>query len=59
MDTGSWHSTGGSDQDHPKEKEMQNAKRLSEEALQIAEKRKTKGKGETEWYTLLNAEFFT
>ena len=59
MDTGSWYSTGGSDQDHPKEKEMQNAKRLSEEALQIAEQRKVKGKGETERYTLLNAEFFT
>ena len=38
---------------------MQNAKRLSEEALQIAEQRKVKGKGETERYTLLNAEFFT
>ena len=31
---------------------------MSEEALQIAEKRKdTKGKGEKERYTLLNAEF--
>ena len=36
---------------------MQNAKLLSEEALQIAEKRReTKGKGE-ERYTHLNAEF--
>ena len=35
-----------------------NAKRLSEEALQIAEKRrKTKGKGEKERYTYLNAGF--
>ena len=34
------------------------AKRLSEEALQIAEKRKElKGKGEKESYTHLNAEF--
>ena len=34
------------------------AKWLSEEALQIAEKRKdTKGKGEKERYTHLNAEF--
>ena len=34
------------------------AKRLSEEALQIAEKRKeAKGKGEKERYTHLNAEF--
>ena len=34
------------------------AKRLSEEALQVAEKRKeAKGKGEEERYTHLNAEF--
>ena len=26
MDGGSWHCTGGSDQDHPQEKEMQNSK---------------------------------
>ena len=30
---------------------------LSEEALQIAEKREAKGKGEKERYTHLNAEF--
>ena len=49
---------GGSDQDHPQEKEMQKAKWLSEEALQIAEKRReAKGKGEKETYTHLNAEF--
>ena len=37
---------------------MQKAKRLSEKALQIAEKRKeAKGKGEKERYTHLNAEF--
>ena len=30
---------------------------LSEEALQIAEKREVKGKGEKERYTHLNAEF--
>ena len=38
----------GGDQNHPQEKEMQKAKWLSEEDLQIAvkkEKRKTKGKG--------------
>ena len=34
------------------------AKRLSEEALQIAEKRReAKGKGEKERYTYMNAEF--
>ena len=37
---------------------MQKVKRLSEEALQIAEKRReAKGKGENERYTHLNAEF--
>ena len=33
------------------------AKWLSEKALQIAEKREAKGKGEKETYTHLNAEF--
>ena len=42
----------------PKKKESKEAKWLSEEALQIAEKRKeAKGKGEKERYTHLNAEF--
>ena len=46
------------DQDHPQENEMQKAKWLSEEALQIAVKRReAKGKGEKERYTHLNAEF--
>ena len=57
MDGGSWHCTWGSDQDHPQEKEMQKAKWLSEEALQIAVKRKAKSKGEKERYTHLNGEF--
>ena len=40
------------------EKECKNAKWLSEEDLQIAEKRReAKGKGEMERYTHLNAEF--
>ena len=40
------------------EKEMQKAKWLSEEALQIAEKgREVKGKGEKERYTHFKAEF--
>ena len=57
MDGGSWHCTGGSDQDHRQEKEMETSKWLSEEALQIAEKRREmKGKGEKERYTHLNAE---
>ena len=56
---GSWHCTGGSDQDHPQEKEMQKGKiGLSEEALQIAVKwREVKSKGEKERYSHLNAEF--
>ena len=42
----------------PKEKKCKKAKWLSEETLQIAEKRKeVKGKGEKERYTYLNAEF--
>ena len=58
MDGGLQHCTGGSDQNHPKEKEMKKAKWLSEEALQMAEKRReTKDKGEKERYTHLNAEF--
>ena len=39
----------------PKKKKCKNAKRLCEEALQIAEKRReVKGKGERERYTQLN-----
>ena len=42
----------------PKKKKCKPAKWLSEEALQIAEKRKeAKGKAEKERYTYLNAEF--
>ena len=42
----------------PKKKKCKKAKWLSEEALQIAEKRReAKGKGEKERYTQLNAEF--
>ena len=42
----------------PKKKNYKKAKWFSEEALQIAEKRReAKGKGENERYTHLNAEF--
>ena len=42
----------------PKKKKYKKAKWLSEEASQIAEKRReAKGKGENERYTHLNAEF--
>ena len=50
--------TGGREQDHPQGKEMQKGKWLSEEALQISEKRReAKGKEGKERYTHLNAEF--
>ena len=41
----------------PKKKKCKKAKWSSEEALQTAEKRQAKGKGEKERYTHLNAEF--
>ena len=42
---------------HPQEKETRKGKRLSEEALQIAEKRReVKGKGEKERYTLFECK---
>ena len=50
MDGGSWHCTGGNDQDHPQEKEMQKHKMVvwggltnswkKEEKLKAKEKRK-------------------
>ena len=50
--------TGESDQNHPQEKELQEGKWSSEEALQRAEERKeVKSKGERKRYTQLNTEF--
>ena len=58
MGGGSWHCIGSNDQDNPQEKEMQKAKLLSEESLQLTMKRReAEGKGEKERYTHLNAEF--
>ena len=57
MDGGSWHCSGGSDQNIPKKKKCKNAKWLSEEALNSWGKKRAKGKGEKERYTHLNAEF--
>ena len=54
------HCTEGRDQDIPqvKKKKHKKAKWLSEEVLQIAEKRReAKGKGEKERNAHLNAEF--
>ena len=58
MDRGSWYCTGGSDQDHPQEKEMQKGKMVVWGGLKNSwEKKRAKGKGEKEQYTHLNAEF--
>ena len=58
MGEGSQHCKGGSDQKYPQENDVQKGKWLSEEALQIAMKRReVKGKGEKERYGHLNAEF--
>ena len=49
MDRGSQQGTGDRDQDDPQEEEMRKPKWLSEEALQIAvRRRETKSKGENE-----------
>ena len=49
MGGGSSYCTRGGDQKHPKKKKCKKAKWLSEETLQIAEKRReAKGKGEKE-----------
>ena len=51
--------TGGRDQDHPQEKEMQKGKMVVWGGLKNSweKKRKAKGKGENERYTHLNAKF--
>jgi len=54
MDIGDWHCTRSTNQDYLQEKEMWKGKWLSEEALQVAEKRREpKGKGEKKRYTHL------
>ena len=58
MDRGLEHCPRGGDQTNPNKKKFKKAKWLSEEALQMTEKRrKAKGKGERGRYTHLNAEF--
>ena len=57
MDRGSTHYTGDDGQT-PKKKKCKKPKWLSEEAFQIAERRKeVKGKGERKRYTQLHAKF--
>ena len=52
------HCTRGGDQTISKKNKCKEAKWLSEEALQIAKKRReVKGKGKSERHTPLNAEF--
>ena len=54
MDRDSWHYTGSSDQNHPKEIEMQEGKVIVWDVLQIAEERReVKCKGEKERYSHL------
>ena len=57
VDRGSCHCIGAVIKTIPKKKKSAKAKWLSEEALQIVEKREVKGKGEKERYTHLNPEF--
>ena len=58
MDVGSSHCTGGSDQDHPQEKEMKKGKMVVWEGLANSWKRnEAKGRGEKQRHTHLNAEF--
>ena len=57
MNWGSWHCTGGTDQDHPQEKEMQKGKMVVEEALQIERKEEKPKAKEKRKDIHLNAEF--
>ena len=58
MDGSSQHRTEGAGQNHPQgKKKCKKARQLAEEALQTAEKREVKGKGERERSIHLNAEF--
>ena len=58
MDRGAWHCTGGSDQDHHQEKEMQKGKMVVWGGLtNSCERREVKGKEENERHIHLNAEF--
>ena len=56
MDEGSWHCTGGSDQDHIQEKELEKGKMVVWGDLTNSWEKK-RSEGEKEKYTHLNAEF--
>ena len=52
------HCTGGRDQNHPQEKEMQEGKTVAGGGLtNRREKERSERQGEMERYTYLNAEF--
>ena len=58
MDRSSWHCTGGSNQDHLEEKEMQKRQNGCLRGLtNSCEMKRNKSKGGKERYSLLNAEF--
>ena len=58
MDKVSWLCKGGSDQDHPQEKEMQKGKLVVSGGLTNSwEKKRSERQRRTEGYTLLKAEF--
>jgi len=58
MDGGSWHCTGGREQDHPQEKDVQKGKMVVwGDLTNSSEKREVKDRGEKERYTHLNVEF--
>ena len=57
MDRGLLHCTGGKDQDHPQEKELQKGKMVVWGGLTAMKRREVTGKGKNERYTHLNAEF--
>ena len=58
MDGGSWHCTGGREQDHPQEKEMQKSKMAVCRGLtNSCEKKRSQKQRRKERYKHLNAEF--
>ena len=57
MDSSSKHCIGGSDKSTWDKNKCKKAKWLSEEALQIVEKREVNSREERERYTQVNAEF--
>ena len=58
MDRGSWHCAGGSDQDHPQEKDMQKGKMVVWRGLaNNCEKKRSERQEEKERYSHLNTEF--